>query len=742
MKTIIILCFTCFLMIFSLDATATKTESSPKKATIYWDASLSMNSKNLDKELSFLEAYFLKDKNTEVSLVVFSNEIDLQKEFLVANSNWEALKKTLKNIQYEGVALFDVLQKETSSDIVFIFTDGVSVLDQVNINKKTPTYIISSTPNASKDILILESTATGGSYIDFNELTLQKGLEIILNNYSKHMVITPKKRKKIVTKPIASIGNQIQGTIYDLDGVLVGATVKIKGKNTFALTNINGKFAIAAKKGETLWISYVGKQVEKICIENQEELVVFLANDKNSVLDEVVVKSKITKEDDFVETGYGKIDKKKLGYAVKVIKSEDFNKSAYTLSQAIQGKRLPMRKIGSINLKGNPLIIVDGFPLIKDRIVKEGDPGQAVKAIDLLDPNQVASVTILKGLAATNIYGSEGHAGVILIATKAFSSNKKINKPVNTALLKNNTYTENIERVRDASLYKLPYIQEYKNFKTFQEVYAHYLIEREKHFKNPLFFINTAEYIALWGNKKLATKVLTNVLEITKNDVSLLRLTAYKLEEHQDYLFAKKIYKKTQELRPRESQVYRDLAQIYIKTDAYEKALVIYKNIYNKKYKGVDFSGLQKIITNELKHLVTTKADEINTLGLSKNYKVSSEINTRIVVEWNDNDASFELQFVNPQKKFFKWTHTKSSDGLRLFNERKQGFQIEEFLLDHTAKGKWIINIENKRQNYKKPIALKYTIYKNYGKSTESKETKVLILNNLKGKQMLGKIII
>ena len=709
---------------------------SGKKATIYWDSSLSMNSKNLEKELSFLEAYFLKNKNVEVSLVVFSNETDFQKKFLVTSSNWEALKKTLKNIQYEGVALFDVLQKETSSDIVFVFTDGISVLNQMNINKKTPTYIISSTSNASKDILILESTATGGSYFDFNELTIQKGLEIILNKHPRLTVIVPKKRKKNVTKSIAPNREQIQGVIYDLDGVLVGATVKIKGKNTFTLTNINGEFAIAAKKGETLWISYVGKQAEKIRIENQEELIVFLANDKNSVLDEVVVKSKITKEDDVVETGYGKVDKKKLGYAVKVIKSENFNKSAYTLSQALQGKFGPMRGGGSINLKSGPLIIVDGFPLAKDR------PSQAVKGIDMIDPNNVESVTVLKGLAATNRYGSEGNAGVILIATKTFSSNKKINKPVNATLLRDNTYAENVESITDASLYKLPYIQEYKNFKTFQEVYAHYLIEREKHFKNPLFFINTAEYIALWGNKKLATKVLTNVLEITKNDVSLLRLTAYKLEEHQDYLFAKKIYKKTQELRPRESQVYRDLAQIYIKTDAYEKALVIYKNIYNKKYKGVDFSGLQKIITNELKHLVTTKADEINTLGLSKNYKVSSEINTRIVVEWNDNDASFELQFVNPQKKFFKWTHTKSSDGLRLFNERKQGFQIEEFLLDHTAKGKWIINIENKRQNYKKPIALKYTIYKNYGKSTESKETKVLILNNLKGKQMLGKIII
>jgi tetratricopeptide (TPR) repeat protein len=735
MRQITKILLSIFLIITALSSQAQGVKKLSKKITIYWDASMSMDSKNLELEVNFLEAYFLKNKNVVVDLVVFSNEIDLQKNFLVTNSNWEALKKTLKNIQYEGIALFDVVVKKSSSDVVFIFTDGVSVLDQLNINKNTRTYILSSNAEVNRGLLVSESEETGGNYIDLTTQNIQKALEVFSKIAQIGIKTISKKKKTPRKEAVAYYKKQTHGTIYDLDGVLVGATIKIKGKKTFALTNIDGEFSIDAKVGETLLISYVGKQVQEILIENREELMIYLANDKNSVLDEVVVKSKITKDDDIVETAYGKIDKKKLGYAVKVIKAEDFNKSAYTLSQAIQGKTGPMRG-SSINFKSSPLIIVDGFPLAADR------PSQAVKGTDMIDPNNVESVTILKGLAATNRYGTLGNAGVFLITTKAFfSGGVKKNKRINTALLKNNLYTEHTEGITKFSLNKLLYIQEFEKYKTFQEVYSHYLTQREKHLNNPLFFINIAEYIALWGNNKAATKVLTNALEIIKRDVSLLRLVAYKLEEQGSYLLAQKIYEKVAQLKPKESQSYRDLAQIYIKNNEYDKAIRIYKNIYNKKYKGVNFSGLQKINTNELKHLITTKGSEVNTLGLSKNYKLTSAINTRIVIEWNDSDASFELQFVNPQKKFFKWIHTKESDGLRLFNEKKQGFNIEEFLLDDTNRGEWIINIESKLQkNHKTPIAVKYTVFKNYGKLTETSQTKVITLNNLKERQMIDRI--
>ncbi|WP_457610665.1 hypothetical protein, partial [Lutibacter sp.] len=72
--------------------------------------------------------------------------------------------------------------------------------------------------------------------------------------------------------------------------------------------------------------------------------------------------------------------------------------------------------------------------------------------------------------------------------------------------------------------------------------------------------------------------------------------------------------------------------------------------------------------------------------------------------------------------------------------EKEQGFNTEEFLLIDAEKGQWQINVKSEMNQHKKPIVLKYTVYKNYGKQNEIKETKLIILNNLKEKQLLGDI--
>ncbi|VAW27198.1 hypothetical protein MNBD_BACTEROID04-156 [hydrothermal vent metagenome] len=166
----------------------------------------------------------------------------------------------------------------------------------------------------------------------------------------------------------------------------------------------------------------------------------------------------------------------------------------------------------------------------------------------------------------------------------------------------------------------------------------------------------------------------------------------------------------------------------------------MYKKILNKDYSGVDFSGIQKVIDSEMKRLISLHQKELNLSGIPEFYLKDVDYDTRIVVEYNDNEAEFELQFVNPQKKFFSWSHTKAENEMRLYEEKEQGFNTEEFLLIDAEKGEWQINIDNKMKQSKKPVIVKYTVYKNYGKASETKEVKVIILNYIKEKQLLERI--
>lgn len=210
--------------------------------------------------------------------------------------------------------------------------------------------------------------------------------------------------------------------------------------------------------------------------------------------------------------------------------------------------------------------------------------------------------------------------------------------------------------------------------------------------------------------------------------------------QQKDFFFAKRIYEKIAQLKPKEAQSYRDLALVYRETGYYQKALDLYKKIQTNFYPGVNFSGMQKIMDHEMRNLIAQHSQELDLVGVPEHYLKQVDYDARIVFEWNDRDAEFELQFVNPQKKFFTWSHTKEQNAERLIEEKEQGFNSEEFLLIDAEKGEWLINVENNTQNSQKPVVLKYTVYRNFSKATETKESKLLVLTNLKEKQGLVKI--
>jgi TonB-dependent SusC/RagA subfamily outer membrane receptor len=736
----------CFFMLYSLvQAQSTTPESTLKKVTIYWDSSLSMLDKAMDKELGFLDNYFHNIPNANVDLVVFSNSIDLQQSFSIVNSEWTALRNTLRNTNYDGVAFFDALLEAQPSDINLLFTDGLEVIDQLKIDASVPTYVISSTTKTNTSNLIVESLRSSGDYINLNKVSIKEGLALL--NIEEVKIVDTKATKAPIhkvplTKAVINKG-KISGTVYSSEGVLIGATIAIKGTSSGVITDVNGAFSIKANKGDILVISYLGKTPKEITIEDSNTLNIQLIGDETE-LDEVVVTGKAKQEPEMVETGYGKVNKEKLGYAVKTISEKELmTANATNISDAVRGKMGAVHYSSGAELSEtvfrnvagqNPfaLLIIDGTPLPK-----------RTNTI-FIDPANVARITVLKGLAATNRYGSEGGGGVILITTKTALAGVKSKKPYDTALLRNNTYTEDLKAVNN-SINNIGYIKAYEKYQTLNEVYNHYLKQRLNYLNDALYFANVSDYIMQWGNKELASKILSNIIELHPNNVSLLRLVAFKAELQQDAFLAKRIYEKIAILKPKEAQSYRDLALIYQETGYYQEALDIYKIILNNNYNQVNFSGSKKHIDNELKRLLLLHKAKLNTTGIPVRYLNIKKVacDARIVFEWNDRMTEFDLQFVNPQKKFFTWSHTTAENAARMQRENTQGFNIEEFLLIDAEKGEWLINVESKIQGKKdKPIVLKYIMFKNYGKANETKETKLLMLNNIKEKQMLGKIII
>jgi len=212
----------------------------------------------------------------------------------------------------------------------------------------------------------------------------------------------------------------VDGTITDANTgeTLIGVTIQIKGTTSGTTTDVNGKYHLTTdqvKATSVLMFSYIGYTAMEITAGNQSVINVKLAP-ASVLLDEMVV------------IGYGSIKKRNVLGAVSKVDSRELTKiPVATVDQALQGRAagvqvtqntgapgegvsVRIRGSGSINSSNNPLYIVDGIP--------------TNDALNLLSPNDIESISVLKDASAAAIYGSRANNGVVLVTTKKGTKGK------------------------------------------------------------------------------------------------------------------------------------------------------------------------------------------------------------------------------------------------------------------------------------------------------------------------------
>lgn len=230
-----------------------------------------------------------------------------------------------------------------------------------------------------------------------------------------HIILTTEAIKDLHAQQQAKT---VTGTVTDVSGEpIIGANIRIKGTTTGTITDIDGNFSIEAKPQSVIEVSYIGYLTQETVINNQKSIR-FLLKEDTKTLDEVVV------------IGYGVQKKADLTGSVANINTEKLNtQSNANIGQALQGKiagvdivsqggapgsgtRIMVRGIGTLN-NASPLYIVDGMYM---------------NSIDHINPNDIASIDVLKDASSAAIYGSRAANGVIIVTTKEGSNTE--GKPI------------------------------------------------------------------------------------------------------------------------------------------------------------------------------------------------------------------------------------------------------------------------------------------------------------------------
>jgi TonB-linked SusC/RagA family outer membrane protein len=238
----------------------------------------------------------------------------------------------------------------------------------------------------------------------------------------------------------------ISGTVSDKSGVLPGVSVVIEGSNKGVETDFDGKYSIEANSGDVFVFRYLGYETAKITVGASNIINVTLV-EGGEVLDEIVI------------TAFGiKKSEKALGYSVQSIKGESMTEARESnITNAISGKiagvqvtgtsgsvgassRIVLRGNSSITGNNEPLYVVDGVPISNSSFGNAGSGG----GVDLpngaadINPDDIESITVLKGPNAAALYGLRAGNGVIVITTKKGDASKKFSVSINTNVTMSN----------------------------------------------------------------------------------------------------------------------------------------------------------------------------------------------------------------------------------------------------------------------------------------------------------------
>lgn len=250
-----------------------------------------------------------------------------------------------------------------------------------------------------------------------------------MEHYSKILSILSIVICSLCTPLLSYSQTIITGSVTSEGEGLIGATIQVEGTSRGTVSGSDGNFSIGTTGSDSVLVfSYVGFVTQRVAISGQTTIQVELELAIESLGEVVVV-------------GYGTVQKSDLTGAVASIKSKDLNAGAIqTVEQGLQGRvagvqisqtssepgggiSIRVRGVGSITGGTQPLYVIDGVPINNAALLGGTTRGiaadnNASNPLASINPNDIASIEVLKDASATAIYGARGANGVVLITTK------------------------------------------------------------------------------------------------------------------------------------------------------------------------------------------------------------------------------------------------------------------------------------------------------------------------------------
>ncbi|MEM8847652.1 MAG: hypothetical protein AAGD17_11175 [Bacteroidota bacterium] len=554
----------------------------------------------------------------------------------------------------------------------------------------------------------------------------------------------------------------ISGTITDGESPMSDVNIQIINQGTSVKTNAEGKYKIQASAGDILYYTSPGMESLQIRVEDVTRILNLDMFPKIEKLENVTVTktrraSQKELEEDYylnpniIRTLFGYLDRSKVAYSVRTLTADRILPGEFDLANVLRNRFAGVTVLdgfgfgttsaagASVGFAGASGINAGRSVQIRGRTAIFDIDGQIFTQFpDFIDVQNIERIGIISSYVGTVRYGNLGNGGVVVINTKNGIGVPRRDKEgfiIDRARLKNNFY-DGKALTAESVLNNAPeYLKELKRATSFEEAKSSYEVNAQKYTSSPYFLLDTYKYFYdTWHEEEYADQILEEGYSDISNNPVHLKSLAYIYDSQGRDEKANETYKDVFILRPNYLQSYMDLTNSNRRIGKPKKSAILYARYFYLLREGFlnsDTAMFSTMINREFNNLLSLEKTDVVGSSKSKKIKVDREDfdGTRLVFEWSDSEAEFELQFVNPENQFYTWTHSLEASPDIIKREKDFGYSTSEYLIDDSLTGTWLINAKYLGNKSLTPSYLKTTIYHNYGTKAQREEIKVFKLD-------------
>ena len=651
----------------------------PRSVQIAWDASGSGATRQIDRELALLDAYFRRAGNTEVTLVRVADIAFPAERFSVRQGDWSALRKALQSTVYDGASNLGAVRHDGVSAEAIWFSDGLANYGAPwRLSFPVPVYTVASAASGNPTALRALAEASGGRSIDLRSLTHEQAATMLLTRGTQFVDVAAVGAKDVVAESRqASAGRLVLAGVLTernaeltlrlrgSDGSITSRVVRIDARrNASRLAAVQwARLTLASLEGETrtnkVRIRELGR---RFGIATRETSLLVLERVDDYVRHEI-------EPPPALREAYDRL-------AATTLKNRRQSDAA-RLAQVVQRFEARVAWWNRDFPKEAPKA-----PLAIAKAETRGALGAAQESrrervdADALSSNAAAQ----RPMPASPIAAAAPMARMAdaprEAAKKDGGGSSQLSTAISIALqpAKNNAaWMRRLEAADPATRRGV------------------YLDERSANAMNVGFFLDSAEFYLAKGERALGLRALSNLAEMDLQNRQVLRLLAYRLQQAGEVGLALPVFERVLELAPNEPQSHRDLGLALAESGQAQRAVDRLYEVVTGQWDG-RFADIDLISLAELNSVVAKAAREgkpVDTSAIEPRLLKNLALDVRVVLAWDADATDVDLHVIDPNGEEVYYGHNLSYQGGTISHDATGGYGPEEFSLKNAKPGKY-----------------------------------------------------